>query len=168
MGPIGIAVIVWALGAGCTGGDPPVDCENPVVAVEIGTGDQSFEPLADGDPVTMVHGPQGGWHVWGSLRATGFAALVDIRYTIEDLDSGVFVCDQQYRVQTASVSECQGEYVGMFGYLDVGELAAGDADTPPELLAGHELEMCMRATDADGHDETACVRVVAEKDPEDE
>ncbi len=39
--------------------------------VEVGTGSESFEPFAEGDTVGYVLGPQGGFHVWGSLRVTG-------------------------------------------------------------------------------------------------
>jgi len=38
---------------------------------EIGTGEATFEPLVDGAPLPFNLGPQGGWHVFGSFRATG-------------------------------------------------------------------------------------------------
>lgn len=46
----------------CVGGD---------ATLEVGTGADAFEPLTDGDDLVLVMGPQGGYHVWGSLRATG-------------------------------------------------------------------------------------------------
>ena len=42
-------------------------------ALELGTGSWRFEPLEDGQEVELVHGAQGGWHMWISLRATGAA-----------------------------------------------------------------------------------------------
>jgi hypothetical protein len=39
--------------------------------LEIGTGEFTFTPVADGDRLTVYWGPQGGQHIWGSLRATG-------------------------------------------------------------------------------------------------
>lgn len=36
---------------------------------EIGTGDTAFEPLVDGQTVDLHMGCQGGYHVWGSVRA---------------------------------------------------------------------------------------------------
>ena len=39
-------------------------------AVEIGTGADAFEPVADGGTVYVVFGPQGGYHILGSLRVT--------------------------------------------------------------------------------------------------
>ncbi|MEE9383042.1 MAG: hypothetical protein V3V08_06465 [Nannocystaceae bacterium] len=37
----------------------------------LGTGSTLFEPLHSGDSVGIVYGPQGGFHVWGTYRATG-------------------------------------------------------------------------------------------------
>lgn len=39
--------------------------------VEVGTGNTVFEAVTDGQVVPYVQGPQGGWHVWGSLRMGG-------------------------------------------------------------------------------------------------
>src|SRR5690349_18644648 len=47
-------------GSPTNGGDA---CASGDIAVDVGTGDDAYVPLADGDTVTMVHGPQGGWHV---------------------------------------------------------------------------------------------------------
>ena len=49
-------------------------CEPPEPAFELGTGDLEFEALADGDEILVIHGPQGGYHLLGSLRAVGIEA----------------------------------------------------------------------------------------------
>ena len=49
--------------------------------VEVGTGQSDFEPLADGADVVLVHGAQGGWHVWTAFRVRG-AALRDVRVNL--------------------------------------------------------------------------------------
>lgn len=45
-------------------------------ALLIGTGTDSslrtYRPLADGDPVVLVPGPQGGQHIWIGVRGRGF------------------------------------------------------------------------------------------------
>src|SRR2546430_1618590 len=46
---------------------------HPAVAVEIGTGAEGFVPLSSVDAVDIIDGPQGGHHIWVSLRATGFS-----------------------------------------------------------------------------------------------
>lgn len=45
--------------------------EPPDPTFTLGTGLTSFEPLADGNDLDLVYGPQGGWHVDLSLQATG-------------------------------------------------------------------------------------------------
>jgi hypothetical protein len=59
VGAVGIA-------AGCGGGTvvfpgPP--------ELELGTGFDQFVAVADGDAVQIIHGLQGGYHIWGSVRA---------------------------------------------------------------------------------------------------
>jgi hypothetical protein len=50
------------------GKEPPGEDE---ARLELGTGSWRFEPLTDGQDVELVHGAQGGWHAWISLRVTG-------------------------------------------------------------------------------------------------
>lgn len=52
----------------------PVGCAMPIAGqgeLEVGTGDYLFVPLAEAQEVELVFGPQGGYHVWTSLRASG-------------------------------------------------------------------------------------------------
>ena len=54
-----------------------IGCGGPVFdgppAVELGTGLTTFAPLTDGDRVTIIMGPQGGYHVWGAARTANLA-----------------------------------------------------------------------------------------------
>ena len=50
-----------------------VDTSEPVCtdlspSLLVGTGEREFETLAEGEEVVMVHGPQGGWHMLGSIQ----------------------------------------------------------------------------------------------------
>jgi hypothetical protein len=146
--------------------DPSCPCDAP--AVEVGGGDIDFVPLSDGDPLTMVHGPQGGWHVLGSARMTNLAPIVAIHYTVDVLSLDARVSDQNLRVQMISDSACTGYYPGIYGYLDVTALASGEADTPPELLAGDELLLTMEVTDLDGRVGVGTLHGVATLDPMDQ
>ncbi|MEM9071240.1 MAG: hypothetical protein AAGE52_22200 [Myxococcota bacterium] len=42
--------------------------------LELGTGEVGFETLEDYQPVALVAGPQGGHHIWLSLRAEGLSS----------------------------------------------------------------------------------------------
>lgn len=149
-------------------GDLAAECACDEPLVEVGGGTQAFESVAEGQAVTMVHGPQGGWHVLASARLGNLAPIVLIHYSITDVASGVVVSDNNYRVLMVQDSECFGFYPGMYGYLVVSDLIDGESDTPPELLAGRELLLQMEVTDTDERVATDTLTVVAEKDPVDE
>lgn len=46
----------------------PVPATPPTLQVEVGTGVSEFVALAAGDPVDLVYGSQGGFHVWTAVR----------------------------------------------------------------------------------------------------
>jgi hypothetical protein len=142
----------------------PVGCEDLPPRVEVGTGEAEYRPLLEGDSVVMVHGPQGGWHMLGSVRVHSMDPIVEVHFTIHDEPSGVQVSDNTYRVAVVQDGECTGYYPGMYGYLDVSDLAAGDITTPPGLLAGHTMILTMNVTDYSGLTATEERRVVAQLD----
>ncbi len=144
--------------------EDPCLCEPP--ALQVGTGDDTFSPLSDGDPVMMVHGPQGGWHMLGSVRVHHTTDIVRIHFVIAT-EAGVVVADNQLNVLLVAEPDCAGSYPGMYAYIDVSELVDGDLDTPPELLAYASLDMTATVVDQDGREVTETVRIVATPDPSD-
>jgi hypothetical protein len=56
----------------CGTNDPPalapIPDTVPTLTVDVGTGAVEYEPLADGDPVDLIFGPQGGWHIWTGVN----------------------------------------------------------------------------------------------------
>jgi hypothetical protein len=145
----------------------PFDCFDDPPRVEIGTGEVEFRPLLEMDPVVMVHGPQGGWHMLGSVRVHSVDHIIEVQYTIHDELSGVRVSNNIYRVAVVQDRICSGFYPGMYGYLDVVELVSVELDTPPELIDGHTLIMTMSIEDYVGRKATQELRVVAKRDPSD-
>ena len=145
------------------------ECEAAVATAVVGTGEYAWESLSAGDEVTMVHGPQGGWHILGSVRIDAMYENVEIHYTITDGPSGVVVSDNNYFVQQVPVDGCEGEVIGRYGYLnDYDELVEGDADTPWEILACHEVTMTMSVVDHTWKKSTeASLEVIAVPDPAD-
>lgn len=65
----------FVLTAGCTAETPADGADTDAgplpTEVKLGTGDEAFVPVADGDEITIVFGPQGGYHLVGSMRASG-------------------------------------------------------------------------------------------------
>jgi hypothetical protein len=141
----------------------PAECACETPSLEVGGGDASFEALAEGAPMTMVHGPQGGWHVAASVRLRNLSPIVALHYTI---DAGsVRVSDNRYRVQVLPDGTCGGWYPSMYGYLNVAGLVNGEADTPPELLGGSELLLTIEAEDLEGRTASGTLRATAALDP---
>ena len=138
------------------------------VTVAVGTGDAAYVPLQAGDPVTMVHGPQGGWHILGSALVQNSAPVVSLHFTIHTADAGVLIADNTYRVLLVESPPCGGSFPGMYAYLNVSALADGEADTPPELLGGARLKMRIEATDDEGGLGVGEIEVVAALDPIDQ
>ncbi len=57
--------------------------------VELGTGAERWEPLPrDGGELTLVHGPQGGWHVFGRVRLRGVTPDVYLTFTLTPVGGG--------------------------------------------------------------------------------
>ena len=135
--------------------------------IEIGSGEGEWISLSEGDAVTMVHGPQGGWHMLGSVWATNVEQIVEIDFIITVEETGAVVSDNDYRVALVPEGECAGYFPGMYGYLAVSDIAEGELDTPPELLAYKTLIMSMTVTDIDGRTAYAERTVLAEPDPVD-
>ena len=122
-------------------------CAGLAPSLVVGTGEREFETLDEGDEVIMVHGPQGGWHMLGSIQLFNTSPIVEIDFTITDIQSGAVVSSNYYRVGLLMEDDCNGYYPGMYGYLNVQDLVQEEMDTPPELLGGHELEMEMKSND---------------------
>lgn len=79
------AALVGVFACGCDDPVPTVGdssgmdaggCTGTPTELELGTGTdsslRSYRPLADGDPVWLTPGPQGGQHIWIALRGLGF------------------------------------------------------------------------------------------------
>jgi len=148
-------------------GAPEEGCAASPASIDVGTGADAFVALSDGDPVVMVHGPQGGWHLLGSVRTHNMTPVVRIRFEVVVEDGGAVVADNSLYVQTLPDGECGGVYPGMYAYLMVDALADGDADTPPELLAYETLLFRAEVEDQDGRTAEAEVRITATPDPVD-
>jgi hypothetical protein len=164
---------LWMLLLALTGcGDKPdtgteLGCFDSPPEAEIGSGEGEWVSLSEGDPVTMVHGPQGGWHMLGSLWAANVEQIVEIEFTITVEETGAVVSDNKYRVALVPDGECAGYFPGMYGYLAVSDIAEGALDTPPELLSYQNLVMAMTVTDSAGRTASAERTVLAEPDPVD-
>ena len=166
-----------ALGLGaCSGGATDTGdgttgpgCAAEDYSVEVGTGEFQFESLSDGDVVTMIHGPQGGWHVWTSVITHGSEPEVRIRPAIEAPDLGIRVTDPDLESFVALVYDdaaCEGTHWGERAYLDT------ERDSGPQGLdfvcglEGQTFELTVDVADlVSGRSASGTVSVVAALDP---
>jgi hypothetical protein len=67
------AALVLAACGDDSGAVPPAPSgEQAPYRVVLGTGQRDFEPLDDDEHATLIHGPQGAYHVWASFLSYGF------------------------------------------------------------------------------------------------
>jgi hypothetical protein len=152
-----------------------VGCFDQAPTVTIGgsgvdaEGRPTWTPMDEGSEQVMVHGPQGGWHLLASADVHAMEQIVTLVYTVEWPARGdVELSRGSFRVMlVADESGCGGVYAGMLGVLDVSELVDGEANTPPELLAGETLRIRITATDGEGREAADTRSVIAALDPAD-
>ena len=126
------ALVVAGLAAACA--PPPASPASPDSAepgsgcpangapkFELGTGVDAFEPLAAGQDLKMVPGPQGGCHFWVAVQTNGFVERrFTIRYDVAFADTGASTGARSgQRVHLEPCEERAGwcEFVGFVAYL---------------------------------------------------
>lgn len=127
-------------------GPPPHPCEDMTPRIEIGTGELDFEVLEDGASLEIIHGPQGGWHLVGSLRGLYLTSPVHIHYEIFD-QNGTRVSDSTFYVGLVFPDQCMTHYPGMYGILDISSMGLPSGTTPPDVLANTSVRLRMEVTD---------------------
>ena len=106
--------------------------------IELGTGRTVFEPLANGGPVELVAGIQGGWHLDASLRFGGFGPDgIVVVYEAVDEQAEPISFVTKAALSSASVLE-DGE-----GWVRVGDRIVLDIAEPADVVGTSAI---LRAT----------------------
>ena len=162
------ASLLFVLVAGCPGEEVPVvDCTDAPPSVEVGNGSPDHVAFVDGAPIIMVHGPQGGWHVWISLAFTNLDAAVEIHVTVTDTTRGELMSDLNYTMQTGAPVACVATLGGLFGFLPYDDPDTPADETPPAYRACDVFEVCAEVTDSTGLVVSDCLWGVATPDAAD-
>lgn len=165
------------LGACASAGDKALDdtafvdadpCVSGRPTLALGEGEVLFEPLAPGDSVVMVHGPQEGWHITGAIRAWNTDSIVRLEYqvTVPDFDDAVIV-DQNYRFKLVPEEGCSGYQPALTGYIELDEVTSDEKVRPYEILAYKDVVMHMHLTDDNGVDLEESLTLTAVPDEQD-
>lgn len=142
-------VFFHALFGGCapSGGEPDAGIRCPTHAspsFELGTGNTEFIAIAEGMPLYMARGIQGGCHLWLALRTDGFAEKdAQVRYEIFDAASGQSTGStalMQLRLTPSPTLPGRCEYVGYTAFV-----------RDPAAIAGTLVRVEVRLEDALGH-----------------
>ena len=150
--------------------DPPTvsgACGTNDPEIDVGTGEDGFETLDDGDPIQVIHGAQDGHHILGSVRLYNTDEIATIHYWIEFPTENQVVSDQVYRIQLMPIEgdePCAFEAVGMFAYL-------GRIDPSTASFLDQEVTLHMDVEDIGGRTLSQSVSVIpflipVERDPE--
>jgi hypothetical protein len=110
--------------------------------VQLGTGGTSFVPVADGDSVPIIHGPQGGYHIWGSVQARYVDPFcVKLRFTLTPDGATA-----PFTVRTDTV-----DLTGTSDGLSVGQHVGTQVFLPdPTMVQGKPCHWHLDVTDAEG------------------
>lgn len=119
----------------------PTGCDDPTPRIDLGTGQDAFVPLTDGDELAMVAGPQGGHHVLAAVRFWHVPGPVTLQ--LELTVAGSRVAFGVYTLQPGHVQDCLSERTDLYGFLFAGDLGPGPVTT---LLAGRDATFTATAT----------------------
>jgi hypothetical protein len=125
------------------------ECLQSDIVLSCGTGETSFVPLTDGMEVPMVHGPQGGWHIWTSVQTQYSAQDVAILPTITipsmgDLQISSTTPPGDFVALAYDVATCEGTYFGQQARLDPTILDADPAESQAVVCGLDRVPMHVR------------------------
>lgn len=127
-------------------------------SLAIGTGITAYEPIDDGAELTLVMGPQGGYHVDITFRACGIVPM-DARLRVDgfDAETGREVAFEIDRILTERRVRVEEDGC----WTRVGDLLVFDVLMPSEIV-GREVRVEARVVAEDGTtaSTTRTIRVV--------
>ncbi|MEQ1571636.1 MAG: hypothetical protein ABMA64_38765 [Myxococcota bacterium] len=175
----GIGVCVWWWMCACNPepatSDSSVTC--PERAMVHGTGETAVEPLVVGQELTIVNGPQGGWHVWTAAELTGFGPEITVLGSVVATANGAVLASATSEPVWMDLSvspgdwtydpaTCAGAFYGHETRLDDFVPAGGDSTLEVICnLNGRSLDVTLEVTDvASGEALTSTVAVLGRPD----
>lgn len=108
--------------------------------LQVGTGKDAFVALGDGDTIELFHGPQGGTHLWGALRAKGLGdGDFEVQYAITSADGTNQLSTQTYLITPLANGDWR-EWAGLVGFVP-----------EPSAVIGREVALSIAVKDANGY-----------------
>ena len=121
----------------------------------IGTGEDCFEPLASGQPLKLLAGPQGGYHVWLAVGCSDCGPSLSLEWLAEDpatneLLEGAFFSQQ--------VVDLSGEWPSAAGLI-VGLPGSQYDEQSPPLPLGTRFQIHVKTLSQPVHEAVVEVEV---------
>lgn len=167
-------LLVLAALAGC--GDKSADSATPEcsgLAVELGEGEFAFAPRSDGDAVTMVHGPQGGWHIDIAGRVSGSTGTVSLVPSVLESNQQVSLAgigqenEPPFELVGWTARSCTGTFFRLRAIIDDVD-PGGPYQRFICTLNDNPLTVSVEATDTgSGETVSASFNAIAKLDPDD-
>jgi hypothetical protein len=86
--PLAVAFLYATIGVVSCGpavatdpGPVPIPQTPSTLTIDVGTGTEAFVEQRDGDPVSLAHGVQGGFHIWTAVRVRD-ATVADVQMNL--------------------------------------------------------------------------------------
>ena len=157
---IGAALVLLGFPAltGCGGSSGAGSCVAPPDAAvfELGTGDTCFERLTPGQTITVIEGPQGGYHLWTSLGCGDCLGKTILEYGVKSADTREWLTGAPVK-QVATLDQGPwAQQAGLRGFLP-GE-AYSDKESNKRPPVGLHVLLTMRVLDA-GNVETHAAEI---------
>lgn len=139
-----VAVPLAAVAATMLGGS--LGCSDPGAegppSFEIGTGEDSFEALEDGDELAITAGAQGGYHLWLGGRFRGLEGEIVAEFGLRDAGTGESLSyfGQKQHVHPDD-EDGWGEFAGLTDRFRLDD---------PGPYVGHEVVVWARLVDETG------------------
>lgn len=149
-------VILWGALWACGSPEEPKIVDGGVILedggigplVEVGTGTDAFVPLQDADAIPIIAGPQGGYHLWTSVRVFAPMDPRDILVDVGVVKDGVVLEPAQYRLNLVKKGD-RYEYYAMTALIP-----------EPAAVRGQEVLLRVEVKDAQGRTATDARKVV--------
>jgi hypothetical protein len=142
-----------------TSGSLPA-CASGDIALDVGAGELAYEPLVEGDILTIVHGPQGGWHIETAGFVQYSAREISILPVIRTEDGQPVTTNSQPEFKALvgyDDATCEGTFFNTRAFVSWADICE---------LEGQTLELTLTVGDiTSGRETTAVVRFVAALDP---
>lgn len=118
--------------------------------LEVGSGEYEFAPFPAGGGPELVCGPQGGQHMFLSVRARGLGPQrVSVAVSVSEVETGRPVCAQRIDDTNLFVADDWAEYTGIICFVP-----------DPERVSGRSVRVTGSITDRAGATESAAIDIV--------